>query len=269
MNMKINKLTFALFTLMSVALPSKANEHTLIATNNIEWGLLNPLRGDASPRAADLWGDRTKDTATGMLVKFKKGFASPPHIHNITYRGVVIEGLMHNDDPSAERTWLPAGSFWTQSAGENHITAADATENTIYLEIDSGPYLVLPSKNAFDNGERSINVDKQNLVWLDAKDINWLSKNKVQIAYLWGNPELLNGSFIKLPAGFKGTIENDNGLKAVVVKGEATYQWSNEKAKTNLTPSSFFSSNTKGAHIINTSTELILYINSTGRFNVK
>lgn len=267
--MKMNKLTFAVFVLMSVALPSKANEHTIISTENIEWGLLNPLRGDASPRATDLWGDRTKDTATGMLVKFKKGFASPPHIHNITYRGVVIEGLMHNDDPSAERTWLPAGSFWTQSAGKNHITAADASENLIYLEIDSGPYLVLSAKKAFDNGERSINVDTQNLVWLDSKDVNWLAQSKVQIAYLWGSTELVNGSFIKLPAGFKGTIENDKGLKVVVVKGKATYQWCNEKAKTNLTPSSFFSSKTKGKHVIEAETELILYVNSTGRYNVK
>lgn len=265
----MNKLRFVLFTLMSVALPSKANEHTIISTENIEWGLLNPLRGDASPRATDLWGDRTKDTATGMLVKFKKGFASPPHIHNITYRGVVIEGLMHNDDPSAERTWLPAGSFWTQSAGENHITAAEASDNLIYLEIDSGPYLVLSAKKAFDNGERSINIDKQNLVWLDSKDVNWLTQSKVQIAYLWGSPGLANGSFIKLPAGFKGTIENDKGLKVVVVKGKATYQWWKEKAKKNLTPSSFFSSKTKGTHIIDTATELILYVNSTGRFSVK
>jgi len=265
----MRKLTFIVFALMTIALSSKAGEHTIIATTNIEWGLLNPLRGDASPKAADLWGDRTKDVATGMLVKFKKGFASPPHIHNITYRGVVIEGLMHNDDPSAGKTWLPAGSFWTQSAGESHITAAGAQDNLIYLEIDSGPYLVLSADNAFDNGEHSINVDKQNLVWLDAKDVNWLAENKTQIAYLWESPEQASGSFVKLPAGFKGTIENDNGLKTVIVKGKATYQWSNEKTKTDLSPSSFFSSKTKGKHMINAVTEVILYINSTGRYSVK
>lgn len=91
----------------------------------LNWGYLNPLRGKNSPGAANLWGDRTKDTATGMLVRFNKGFVSPPHIHNISYRGIVIEGLMHNDDPSAEKMWMLAGSFWTQPAGENHITAAN------------------------------------------------------------------------------------------------------------------------------------------------
>lgn len=136
------KLAFLVSTLVMTTLKVEADDYSVIATDNIDWGLLNPLRGDASPRAADLWGDRTKDIATGMLVKFKKGFSSPPHIHNISYRGVVIEGLLHNDDPTAEKLWLTTGSFWTQPAGETHITAADGQDNLIYLEIDSGPYLV-------------------------------------------------------------------------------------------------------------------------------
>lgn len=90
----------------------------VVPANEVEWGYLNPLRGDKSPGAADLWGDRTQDTATGMLVRFNKGFESPPHIHNITYRGIVIEGQMHNDDPSAAKMWMPTGSFWTQPAGK-------------------------------------------------------------------------------------------------------------------------------------------------------
>ena len=168
--MRLSKLKLAALSLAMVltTLPSKANDHLVIATDDIEWGLLNPLRGDASPKAADLWGDRTKDMATGMLVKFKQGFSSPPHIHNISYRGVVINGLMHNDDPAADKMWLSAGSFWTQPAGESHVTAADGQDNLIYLEIDSGPYLVLAAERAFDNGERPINVDERNLVWLNA-----------------------------------------------------------------------------------------------------
>ncbi|WP_370978314.1 DUF4437 domain-containing protein [Agaribacterium sp. ZY112] len=267
----MNKLKRAVLALaMSfTALPSMGNDHSVIAMENIEWGLLNPLRGDASPRAADLWGDRTKDMATGMLVKFKKGFSSPPHIHNITYRGVVIEGLMHNDDPMAEKMWLPSGSFWTQPAGESHITAADGQDNLIYLEINSGPYLVLSAEKAFDNGERPINVDERNLIWLDAKDVKWFDNSKVQIAYLWGKSHSANGSFIKLPAGFKGTIQNTDGLKAVVVRGAATHQWANEKTKTELLPSSFFSSKVKGVHKINVETETVLYINSNGRYRAE
>nr|WP_211242461.1 DUF4437 domain-containing protein [Cobetia crustatorum] len=83
------------FTIMT----TQADDHsTLTLTNevvqhsDIDWGYLNPLRGDQSPAAGDLWGDRTKDGASGFLVKFNEGFSSPPHIHNITYRGVVIQG---------------------------------------------------------------------------------------------------------------------------------------------------------------------------------
>ncbi|QIZ77276.1 DUF4437 domain-containing protein [Ferrimonas lipolytica] len=267
--MRTLKLTAiaALFT--TLALPAIAADHTVISTDNIDWGMLNPARGDASPKAADLWGDRTKDMATGMLVKFQKGFSSPPHIHNISYRGVVIEGLMHNDDKHADKMWLPSGSFWTQPAGESHITAANGEDNLIYLEIDSGPYLVQPEEHAFDNGERPINVDESNVFWLNVNDATWLDSGHAQIAYLWGAPEAANGSFVKLPAGFNGSIGNAKGLKAVVVKGTASYRWNEEKALTKLTPSSFFSSDTQGQHIIKTESEVVLYVKSNGQFSVK
>lgn len=267
----MKKLTLVLLVSVAsmVALPSIATDHTVISTADIEWGLLNPLRGDASPKAADLWGDRTKDMATGMLVKFNKGFSSPPHIHNITYRGVVIEGLMHNDDPTAERMWLTKGSFWTQPAGESHITAANGQKNLIYLEIESGPYLVLSAEKAFDNGERPINVEERNLVWLDANDVSWLNKGKVHLAYLWGSPDAANGSFVNLPAGFKGTIENAKGLKAVVVKGKANHQWNNEKTKTALSPSSFFSSSASGVHKLGVEKDTVLYINSNESYRIE
>ena len=267
--MKNLKFCLLIITLGITALPLQAADQKVIATDNIEWGLLNPLRGDASPKAADLWGDRTADVATGMLVKFKKGFSSPPHIHNITYRGVVIEGLMHNDDPAAEKMWLTPGSFWTQPAGENHVTAASGEENLIYLEIDSGPYLVQPSEKAFDNGERPINLAERNLVWLDAKDIDWLDERGAQVAFLWGEPNGANGSFLKLSEGFKGEIESDGPLKAVVVKGRASYQWENEKSKTALSPASFFSSEIEGEHKIKAETDVVLYIHSTGRYEVE
>ena len=164
---------------------------------------------------------------------------------------------------------IPTGSFWTQPAGESHVTAADGQGNLIYLEIDSGPYLVLSSEKAFDNGERSINIDERNLVWLSTKDVKWLKEGALQIAYLWGEPHLANGSFLKLPAGFKGTIKNDHELKAVLVRGKATHQWNNVKTKTVLSPSSFFSSKTKGEHKINAETEIVLYINSNGRYTVE
>ena len=80
------KLTVAtlIMSACSAFITSAYAETKIVTAENVEWGYLNPARGDKSPGAADLWGDRTKDTATGMLVRFNKGFESPPHIHNIT-----------------------------------------------------------------------------------------------------------------------------------------------------------------------------------------
>ncbi|HAO16728.1 MAG TPA: hypothetical protein DCQ38_03885 [Alteromonas macleodii] len=266
---KRNKLTIASLLLSTCFLlfPSAHAQDKVIAVKDAEWGYLNPARGDKSPGAADLWGDRTKDTATGMLVRFNKGFESPPHIHNITYRGIVIEGEMHNDDPNAAKMWMPTGSFWTQPAGEDHTTAANDKTNLIYLEIDEGPYLVKPSKEHFDNGERPINVHADNMVWLHETDIANISATGVSSAYLWGDTHSLYGSFVKLPQGFEGEIvAKSDEFKAVVISGSLKY----DNVKT-LDPGSYFTLS-KGAHsrIENEGNKpSIVYIRATSPYQVK
>lgn len=246
-----------------------ANAET-ITSDQIEWGHLNPARGDASPAAGKLWGDRTKDEASGFLVKFKKDFSSPPHIHNITYRGVVIQGLLHNDDPKAQNMWLPAGSFWTQPAGEAHITAAKNQENMAYIEIDSGPYLVQPADQAFDNGERPVNIDKSNLVWHDASDIKWIDEGaKAKRAFLWGNTKAgeLNGNLIKLPSGFEGTISsNGNVFHAVIIKGQPKYK--SEGSSLSLEAGNYFGADKENAHKISAVDETIIYVRTNNKFKI-
>ena len=257
----------SLFSFTTFAKPMGANQSqagaTVVQAENVEWGYLNPLRGDKSPGAANLWGDRTKDTATGMLVKFKKGFSSPPHIHNITYRGVVIEGLLHNDDPTAANMWMPKGSYWTQPAGEEHITAANGDSNLIYLEIDSGPYLVKPSKAAFDNGEAPINVHANNLVWQPVGD--------AQRTYLWGSAVAgeLGGSLIKLPADFQGNlVSTGSEFRAVVISGQVKYtSTATNKADSTvkvLNTGSYVSSSAHYRHQVATTAETVLYIRTNG-----
>lgn len=244
----------------------------VITADNVVWGWLNPLRGDKSPAAGKLWGDRTKNEPSGFLVKFKKGFSSPPHIHNITYRGVVIKGLLHNDDEQAEKQWLPAGSYWQQPAGEAHITAANDDENMAFLDIQEGPYLVKPSSEAFDNGERPINVDKTNLVWINAKDITWVSKkSNVETAFLWGSHKdnQLRAILLKLPAGFSGKIKNlSANFKAVVISGGITHQFSKKEAKNELAPGSYFGAEKDADVIIATEKETQIYIRTNGTFKV-
>jgi quercetin dioxygenase-like cupin family protein len=260
--------------------PKAASTAEVVLTSEIEWGPLNPARGDQSPRAGKLWGDRTGSGPSGFLVQFVDGFSSPPHIHNVTYRGVVISGLVHNDDPGAEDMWLPAGSFWTQPAGEVHITSADANSNVAYIEIEEGPYLVLPSKEAFDNGERPINVDKSNLIWLDASNIAWLdqagmppSADGPKIAFLWGTPQQdqLNGTFVKLPDGFTGKIDSHGStFRAVVIQGQPSHHLSNETDVKTLKPGSYFGSEGETVHQVSCETgeECIIYVRTEGKFDV-
>ncbi|KZN64210.1 hypothetical protein N478_22460 [Pseudoalteromonas luteoviolacea S4060-1] len=236
--------------------------------DQLQWSPLNPARGVASPQAADLWGDRKSSAATGFLVKFRPGFESPPHIHNVSYRGVVIEGLVHNDDPQAATMWLPAGSFWTQPAGEAHITAAKDKQSIAYIEIDNGPYLVHPKEQAFDNGERAVNVEQSNLVWLGANDIKWIdAQQDVKRAFLWGSTAKgqLNGSLIKLPVGFNGQLKSEGSIfHAVVIRGHLKHI----KQNSILNPGSYFSHTDDGSHIKVAEKEVVIYVRTNSKLHI-
>ena len=243
----------------------------VILASDVKWEQLNPARGDKSPKAGTLWGDRKGAVPTGFLAKFVDGFSSPPHIHNITYRAVVISGGIHNDDPNAAAMWMPAGSFWTQPKGEVHITAAKGNTNVALVEIDKGPYLVLPTEEAFDSGERPINVDASNIVWVDPPGMP-ASSNGPKVAYLWGNRQdgQSNGTFVKLPAGFTGKIQsNGSTFRAVVIKGQPQYQVSETEVKT-LEPGSYFSSNGNSTHQVSSivGEESVIYIRTNGKYDV-
>ncbi|MEW8396452.1 MAG: DUF4437 domain-containing protein [Candidatus Thiodiazotropha sp.] len=269
-------LPFAFATTLTTVCSSMevAAEQTngLVLASELKWEQLNPARGDRSPKAATLWGDRKGAVPTGFLAKFVDGFSSPPHIHNVTYRAVVISGGIHNDDPNAAAMWMPAGSFWTQPKGEVHITAARGNTNVALVEIDEGPYLVLPVEKAFDSGERPINLDASTIVWVVPPGMP-ASSNGPKIAYLWGSQQegQANGTFVKLPTGFRGKIRSTGStFRAVVIKGQPEYQVSETEVKT-LEPGSYFGS--VGTPIHNVSSmggeESVLYIRTNGNYEVK
>lgn len=238
----------------------------VVPVQEVHWQALNPARGAASPRAATLWGDRLGTQATGFLARFAQGFSSPPHIHNVTYRAVVIDGYIHNDDPAAQPHWMGAGSFWTQPRGEAHITAASAAHNLALVEIDHGPYRVQPPTQAYDNGERAINVDAANVVWLPVAEEAGVAR-----AYLWGRFEdgHVNGSFVRLPAGFQGHIEARGAVfHAVVIKGTVRHH---AASVSRLLPGSYFGSDDVARHVITAASDQpsVLYIRSNGEYQVK
>lgn len=256
---------------------SKA-ETKVVLVSEVDWQQLNPARGDKSPQAATLWGDRNGKEATGFLAKFVDGFSSPPHIHNVSYRAVVIAGGIHNDDPNATPMWMPPGSFWTQPAGEVHITASQGAGIAL-VEIDSGPYLVLPEDKANDNGERPVNIVPSNIVWLDAMSTSWVAppvrktSHAARIAFLWGvhKDGQLNGSFVRLPTGFNGDIRSlGESFQAVVIEGQAILRLSGNARSSSLTPGSYVASQGVVAHRISCSEQIgcVIYVRNKGRFEV-
>ncbi len=245
----------------------------LVKRSDVEFIPLNPLRGDLSPKSGKLWGNIREDVSSGMLVTFLDGFQSPPHIHNITYLAVVIDGAVHNDDPAAEKMWMEPGSFWTQPLGESHITAAKGKNTTIFLEILSGPYLVKPAKEAFDGGERPINVDAGNIIWLDAADTTWVTGGGAKLAHLWGKiaGAEKNGSFIKLPAGYSGELSTTAPLMRVVtIGGVAQVQTSDGSDKHELEPGSYFGSKGEASHKLScvSGEECVLYLHTEGKYQL-
>ena len=148
--------------------------------------------------------------------------------------------------------WMPAGSWWTQPAGEVHITAA-LTESIGYVEIASGPYLVKPSGEAFDNGERPVNMEASNIVWLDASDTNWIEGTATKdrganpkLTFLWGQPDGKKpvGTMLKLPAGFRGLLSTRSpSLRVVIVRGKLNLHVDGEKSAKLLPAGSYFGTN--------------------------
>jgi len=263
----------ALLSLIVAAAASAAAAQSteLLLREDVQWEALNPLRGDRSPQAGPLWGGLKSEVSTAFLVRFIDGFSSPPHIHNVTYRGVVISGLVHNDDPEAATMWMPPGSFWTQPVGETHITSAQGDLNVAYIEIDQGPYLVRPAAEAFDTGERPVNVDASNLVWLDGADVSWVDQGGAEVAFLWGDRAAgaFNGTMVRLPAGFEGEIASAGAVfRGVVISGQVAHD--DDGTRSTLNPGSYFGAKGAATHQLASAADgpSVLYVRSDGPFSI-
>lgn len=245
---------------------TQAPEFELVRASEVEWDLLNPARGDASPRAGTLWGDRHRPVPTGFLFNPIDGFESPPHIHNVTYRGVVIRGAVHNAHPSNEPMWMPPGSFWTQPRGAVHITAAKGEDVLAYIEIDQGPYLVMPPEDQEDFGKVAINVHESNLVWVEPRSPD--APDGVYLAHLWDGHGTSGerGSLVRLAAGLEVTIHDEHStLRAVVIEGDPHYRSEEQETDTPLSPGAYFRSSPGAAQTLRSPTgEVILYVRSVG-----
>ncbi len=251
--------------------PSSSGKYNVLNVSDVVWDQLNPARGDQSPEAGALWGNRIGPGAAGFLLKPVDGFRSPPHIHNVAYRGVVISDYLHNDDPEAADMWMGVGSFWTQPAGEIHITAAKGKNTLAYIEVEDC-FGVFPPDELFDSGEKPMNVDASNIVWLDSSNQMSLTDN-AEVAWLWGNPSNRNpnGSFLKLKSGFSGTIHSDSeAFIGIIISGQITYSNPEQTNPVILNSGSMFSSEGFSRHSLTMKIkeECVIYIRSNGSFKI-
>ena len=227
----------------------------IVPVSDATWDQLNPARGDQSPKAATLWGDRNGRGPTGFLFHPVDGFSSPPHIHNVSYRGIVIHGLVHNNHPDAPEDWMPAGSFWTQTKGAVHITSARGHNTLAYIEIDDGPYLVRPVDQAFSTGEKSVNLASSQIDWEKLAS----SGPEARVAHLWGNPDdgKPNGTLLKLQPGYRGIVHSQgHDLRIVVVDGVVKLHSVGRSGLGPLEPGSYVSFGTSGPHQLSCHSEV-------------
>lgn len=242
----------------------------VVLISEVEWQQLNPKRGDKSPKAATLWGDRDGPGASGFLLKPVDGFSSPPHVHTAHFHGVVIGGTIHNAEPSAEETYLPSGSFWTQPDGGVHITACRGS-CLAYIEIE-GEYDVLAVENARNNIAEATSRCSSNITWADPPGMS-ASANGPKVAVLSGNrqDDQQSGTLIKLPAGFAGIIRSHGAtLRAVAIQGLHKYRGPGKNDVKNVEPGSYSSSKGRSMHQVSSEAGggCGLYVRSTERFDV-
>lgn len=255
-------------------------DSTLQTASEVRWEPLNPARGDASPMAATLWGDRNGSGPTGFLFRPVDGFRSPPHIHNVSYRGVVIRGLIHNDEPQADERWMPAGSFWTQPRGSVHITAARGSDILAYIEIDEGPHLVRPVEEAFSSEDEPMNIDASSIAWVDLLSVfpgepfvASTSAEGPEVALLWGDPgdDQPSGILFKLATGSAIRMRSHaSTLRLVTIQGRQDLREADEAGIANMEPGGYLGS-TRGSEVhvsCNAGTDCIVYVRAEGRLEV-
>ncbi|PKB00579.1 uncharacterized protein DUF4437 [Flavobacteriaceae bacterium MAR_2009_75] len=186
---------------------------------------------------------------------------------------MVIKGLLHNDDENAENNGFRQVLIGNSQQAKHILPRQMVKIIWRFLDIQEGPYLVKSTSEAFDNGERPVNVDKTNLVWLNANDIEWVAnKSNVETAFLWGSQKekQLRATLLKLPAGFNGSVKNlSPNFRAVVISGSLMHQFSKKEAKNKLDAPSYFGAEENATSIISTAKETVLYIRSNGDYEVK
>jgi hypothetical protein len=95
---------------------------------------------------ANGWGD----PATGAhsnYIKMAGGTSSSVHTHSSSYYGVVISGVVANEQTSSRPDRpLSAGSYWYQKGGEPHVTKCISQSECLFFVTSKGGFDYLAVK---------------------------------------------------------------------------------------------------------------------------
>jgi hypothetical protein len=95
---------------------------------------------------ANGWGDPANG-AHSNYIKMPGGTASGVHTHTSSYYGVVIAGVVANEPPGSKQDHpLPAGSYWYQKGGEQHVTKCISQTECIFFVTSKGAFDYLPAR---------------------------------------------------------------------------------------------------------------------------
>ena len=98
--------------------------------------------------------------------------------------------------------------------------------------------------------------------------------SKAEVALLWGDlrEESLNGSFVRLSAGYSGSLSNLSGmLRSVVVRGDLEHSVPDATETSVIGPGGFFESSAGLDHRVSCRADVacVIYVRTRGKFRIR
>lgn len=90
---------------------------------------------------------RMSQGAHGTFVKLPAGYSTPMHHHTGDYYGVVIQGVVANEQSAtAKDRPLEPGSYWFQQGNEDHVTKCLSKVDCVTFVSQSDKFDFIPKK---------------------------------------------------------------------------------------------------------------------------
>jgi quercetin dioxygenase-like cupin family protein len=120
-----------------------AGKAVFVPASSLKWSDVPGMQGI---QVAAVDGDPAKGPSHFFL-KFTAGFSAPLHHHSANHSGTVVAGTMVLTVDGKEEK-LPAGSFFSFSGKQPHMTKCEAGADCILSMDVRGKWDVVPAKDA-------------------------------------------------------------------------------------------------------------------------